>query len=318
MITHDHHRRRRRAGLLALGVSAALVLGACGDDDDASDATDAPAATDAAETTPEATEATPTTAAAPETTAAGADTTAAGADTTAGGGDTTAGSDTGSAGGDTALCSPYLEVTAQFNTEPDPATLPGLLDELDANAPDELTDSVGTMTAAAREVFESGGQDFSPFETPEFMEAQVDVDGWVYENCEFDGTYDVVATEYQFEGLPAEVESGMVAIKLTNEGQEAHEIGVARKAEGTTETWQELLELPEEEVESKVIFVGGGFAPMSGSVGYAFLDTSEGGEYAALCFIPTGTVMAEDGSVTEGSGPPHFVQGMISEFTVGA
>lgn len=291
MITHHHHRRRRRAGLLALGLSAALVLGACGDDDDASDATDAPAATDAAaETTPEATGAAPT----------------------------TAGDVPDTAGGDTALCAPYLGVTAQFNGEPDPATLPGLLDEVDANAPDEIADSVSTMTSAAREVFESGGADFSPFETPEFMQAQVDVDGWVYDNCEFDGTYDVVATEYRFEGLPSEVESGLVAIKLTNEGQEAHEIGVGRKVEGTTETWQELLEMPEEEADSKIVFVGGGFAGVSGSVGYAFLDTSEGGEYAALCFVPTGTSMTADGEVTEGSGPPHFVQGMLTEFTVNA
>ena len=66
------------------------------------------------------------------------------------------------------------------------------------------------------------------------------------------------------------------------------------------------------------MFVGGGFAPMNGSVGYAFLDLSESGEYAALCFVPTGTVMSEDGEVTEGSGPPHFVQGMIAEFNVSA
>jgi hypothetical protein len=240
-------------------------------------------------------------------------------DTTAGSAGTTGDTgDTGDQGSADPVCGPYLEVTAQFNGEPDPATLTAALDEVDANTPDELTDVLGTMTSAAREVLESGGQDFAPFETPEFMAAQTEVDGWVFENCAFDATYEVIATEYAFEGLPEEVEPGLVAVRLVNEGQEAHEIGIARKAEGTTETWQELLELPEEEAESKVVFVGGGFAPMSGSEGYAFLDLSESGEYAALCFIPTGTVMSEDGEVTEGSGPPHFVQGMIAEFNVSA
>jgi hypothetical protein len=320
---HFHHvRRRRGARLLALGASAALVLGACGDDDDtASDATDAPAATADAEESPATTAAAPatagadTTAAAPATTEMASDTTAGSAGTTGDTGDTGATGDQGSAD---PVCGPYLEVTAQFNGEPDPATLTAALDEVDANTPDELTDVLGTMTSAAREVLESGGQDFAPFETPEFMAAQTEVDGWVFENCAFDATYEVIATEYAFEGLPEEVEPGLVAVRLVNEGQEAHEIGIARKAEGTTETWQELLELPEEEAESKVVFVGGGFAPMSGSEGYAFLDLSESGEYAALCFIPTGTVMSEDGEVTEGSGPPHFVQGMIAEFNVSA
>lgn len=288
MMYHDDHpRRTRRAGFLTISVCAAIVLGACGgDDDDAADSTDAAAA---AETT--AAESQPTNA-------------------------DTEGEATGARGTGTAVCAPYLEVTAQFNAEPDPAVLTAALDDVDANTPDDLTDALGTMTSSAREVLESGGQDFSPFETPEFMEAQTEVDGWVFENCEFDATYEVTATEYAFEGMPAEVESGLIAVKLTNEGQEAHEIGVGRKAEGVTETWQELLELPEEEADSSVVFVGGGFAPSTGSIGYAFLDTSEGGEYAALCFVPTGTVVTAEGEVTEGTGPPHFAHGMIHEFTV--
>jgi hypothetical protein len=277
-----HHPNRRphrhaRAGLAAVSVATALLLGACGDDDD-----DNAGSSDAA----------------PATVA-----------------------DTSGAAGDqedaTGVCAPYLDLTFQFNNEPDPNAVTAALADVEANTPAELTDSVATLTAAVRQVLESGGEDFSPFETVEFLDAQIDVDGWVYENCEFDATYEVTAEEYAFEGMPSEVESGLVAVKLINEGQEAHELGVARKVEGVTETWQEILELPEEEADAKVVFIGSGFAPTNGSNGYAFLDTREGGEYVALCFISTGTVMSADGEFTEGSGPPHFVQGMIHEFTVG-
>jgi hypothetical protein len=36
------------------------------------------------------------------------------------------------------------------------------------------------------------------------------------------------------------------------------------------------------------------------------------GSYAAVCFIPVGSVDEE----TEADGPPHFTQGMKTEFTV--
>ena len=35
------------------------------------------------------------------------------------------------------------------------------------------------------------------------------------------------------------------------------------------------------------------------------------GEYVAVCFIPVGTMPDH-----EGTGPPHFVEGMKQEFTV--
>ena len=51
---------------------------------------------------------------------------------------TACGDDAGAS--DTAACDPYLAVNAQFSGEPDPATLEPLLDELDENAPEDLTE----------------------------------------------------------------------------------------------------------------------------------------------------------------------------------
>jgi uncharacterized cupredoxin-like copper-binding protein len=220
-----------------------------------------------------------------------------------------------------AVCEAYTEITFAFNAEPegDPAeflqnTVVPLIETLEANAPSEVADSLGVMTSAAQQVVDSGGEDFSAFEAPEFSEAQSEVDPYMFENCTYDATYEVSLIDYAFEGMPSEIEAGRVAILVTNEGSEAHEMALMSKAEGVTESWQELVELPEEEAMEKVNFVGGAFAPTTGSQGLLVVDI-EPGEYAALCFIPTGTTM-DGGEMTEGTGPPHLVQGMVQEFTV--
>ena len=283
----------RRNPRLAVAIAATLVaaLAACGDDDDDSAAADTTAA---AATTP--------TTGVAATTAAAADTTAA-APGAGGGGD------------ETAVCDPYIDVSLAFNGEPDPAALVPMLDEIEAKAPAEIAAELGTMVDAGRKVMESQGQDFSAFETVEFAEAQGTVDPWMYEHCPFENKAEVTAADFSFEGIPSEVAAGGWAMLLTNEGTEAHELAVLRKAEGTTESWDELLALPEEEAEAKVEFAGGAFAGVSGSSGLLIADLTPG-DYIAVCFVPAGTSMTAGGAVTEGTGVPHHVAGMRHEFTV--
>ena len=50
-----------------------------------------------------------------------------------------------------------------------------------------------------------------------------------------------------------------------------------------------------------------------GEDGYAVVEL-EPGDYIALCFIPTG-MTSDEGPPPEG--PPHAMQGMVAEFTVG-
>lgn len=283
MTTTMDRTRLARRGLLGVLAGASLMLAACGGDDD----DDAVAAADQPATTVPAT--------APATDAGAA----------------------ADAGAGAPVCAPYLEVTAQFNGEPDPATLGGLVDEIDAQAPGEIADQLGVMTTAVRTVLESGGADFSAFEAPAFGEAQNTVDPWMFEHCPFDAKLDVIATEYHYEGIPAEMAAGEVGLLVTNEGNEAHEIAIMRKNDGVTETWQELLELPEEEAMAKVTPVSGGFVPRTGSQALSVVDL-EAGEYVAICFVPTGTSMSPEGEVTEGTGAPHFAEGMLHEFTVTA
>jgi len=206
-------------------------------------------------------------------------------------------------------------VTVAFNgPPPDPATLTPLLDTLDSGAPEDIAEAIGVMTDAARSVLDSNGEDFSAFEAPEFSEAQGQVDPYMFENCEFDEKVEVTAADYSFDGIPAELPAGRVAFLLSNEGNEPHEMGLARKKDGVTESWDELLALPEDQVMEKVDQLGGAFAPNQEAKGLAIADL-EPGEYVAVCFIPVGTSIDESGEHM-GDGPPHFMEGMKAEFTV--
>jgi hypothetical protein len=258
-----------------LTASAAGILAGCGDDDDSSSDT----------TTTESTDSTDTTA-------------------------------DGAASGTEAACTAYADITVALSgdAEPDPAAIEALVTTLEEEAPDEIAEPMGVMIDAVNTVLESNGEDFSAFEAPEFAEAQGEVDPYMFENCEFAASYEVVAKDYSFEGIPDEVPAGQVAMLLKNEGAEAHEIAVARKLDGVSESFAEILEMPEEEAMSKIEMVGGAFAAMNGSEGLLIGDFTPG-DYIAVCFIPVGTTITESGE-TEGDGPPHFMEGMQQEFTV--
>lgn len=213
-------------------------------------------------------------------------------------------------------CTPYVGVTLAFSSEtPDPEAIGTMLDELEGAIPEDIAEELPVMISAAREVLASEGADFAPFETPEFTAAQATVDPWMFEHCEFDQKFEVSTIEYGFDGMPEELPAGTTAILLTNEGAQMHEIAVLRRNDDVTESWMELLELPQEEAMTKASFVMGGFVPMTGSTTLVVADL-EPGDYVALCFVPDGSMMPEGGEMTEGTGPPHFVEGMMHEFTV--
>lgn len=212
-------------------------------------------------------------------------------------------------GGDAAAsCDVWFDIAEAFNGEPTPEQMTPLFDELEATAPEEIADEIAVVVPTAREVLET--EDFSKFETPEFGAAIAAADKHHYDECEADERIDVDAVDYAFTGMPAELEAGKtVFIAMTNATThgEAHEMGIARKKEGVTETWDEILALGEDESETKIDFVGGTFAEGEGDVGYVFMRDLEPGEYLAACFVPVGG---------EDDGNPHFMEGMKHEFTV--
>ncbi|HWL65925.1 MAG TPA: hypothetical protein VNP73_08125, partial [Actinomycetota bacterium] len=96
----------------------------------------------------------------------------------------------------------------------------------------------GPTTPAA-----GGGEEESS--TPDAMEAEA-------------GTVAVTATEYAFEGVPAELPEGETTFTFENVGEEIHEMVVLRIK--TDATAQELLKLPEKEARKQVQTVGFAFA----------------------------------------------------------
>jgi hypothetical protein len=226
--------------------------------------------------------------------------------------ETTAEGDAESA--DTELCDENIELNAAlgglFESE-DPAAIQAayadsgiadLLTEFEENAPDEIAADISAGASAIRQLGEEG--DPSAMETFDPTE----VDAYFFENCDY-VTSEVTAKDFSFEGIDDEYEAGSMSFKFTNEGAEEHEIAIARKNDGVTESWEELFALPEEEALSKVSVVTQGFAS-PGQTSYT-TGVLEPGEHVAVCFIPQGTV-----GDTEGTGQPHFMLGMSQEFTV--
>lgn len=178
-------------------------------------------------------------------------------------------------------------------------------------APEEASEDGEAVTAFFEEHGDAVFQD--PQLGMEFAQTEAPLNRTAAELCDAE-TVSVRGTEYAFEGAPAEVASGRVMFDFENAGQELHEMVVFKKKEGTTESIEEVLQLPEEEGQTKLDDVTFAFAAPGGA------DTNlaelEAGDYALVCFIPVGLTLEAAQSGEEPQGPPHFTQGMLYEFAV--
>lgn len=187
-----------------------------------------------------------------------------------------------------------------------------LIDAVEQNAPEEIQDAVATVASGARQALETG--DEAAMESEQFQQADAEVDQFVLDNCDIE-THEVEGFDYGYNGVDATYEVGRVAFDFSNTGEDLHEM-VVFKLNNEEDSVQSLLEMPEEEAMQRITFSGVAFAePGQSSVLFADL---EAGKYAVVCFIPVGVSsfgeLPEDES--EAPGPPHFTQGMVSEFTV--
>ena len=72
----------------------------------------------------------------------------------------------------------------------------------------------------------------------------------------------------------------------------------------------ELLALPDEELPHNATFVNAAFAPSTDTTAGVVVNLTPG-RYVYACFVAENSVNG-----AEGSGPPHFMSGMLGEFTV--
>lgn len=197
--------------------------------------------------------------------------------------------------------------------EPDDAAIAAAKAELatlQQSAPDDVAETAAAVATSTEEMFTAQGPPSEAFTTS--FGTLID---WMANHCGYQ-VVDVSAQEYAFKGLPGDLEPGKTIVRLTNKGKEVHEIAFAKRKDGTTESVQDLLSLPEDQAGEKVEFLSSGFA-MPGGSGGAMLDLSKGG-YIAVCFVPTGTTPE---SMSSPDGPsadamPHAMQGITGEFSV--
>ena len=290
---------------ISFALALTLVVAACGDDAATDDTSPETTATTVASTSTTTDATTTSTEAETTTTAAEVDVAAFC--------DTAIQTDmTASAGPDVDFETATQEEVQEAMTEFGDRILP-MLEDLAANAPDELSESIATITQGMQSGLETGED---PMASPEFQQADAAVDEFVLENCEDLTVMDVQLVDYAFEGVPATMEPGVTAIRAENTGAELHEIVVFRINDDVDASIEELLELPEEEADEMIEFKGFAMAPPGESaVVFAELDP---GRYGMICFIPVGTTSFEDlpEEESDATGPPHFTQGMIAEFEV--
>ena len=178
-----------------------------------------------------------------------------------------------------------------------------LFDEIEANAPDSLAADAEELGATVEALLDGDAEAFNADAT--FEQYLGLVDGAIDE-CDFEQST-VTAVDYAFEDVPESLSPGTQAITLDNqsEADEEHEFVIFRKADGETRSAEELLNDPAAEEEGPGEFVGVAFAPPGASA--SSLVELEAGDYIAACFIPLGG---------DESAPPHFTQGMFTEFSV--
>lgn len=168
-------------------------------------------------------------------------------------------------------------------------------------APDALKSSAEEVHGFITPMLEG---DAAPFNEDASFETYTAFLGEATAACSFPEVQ-VEAADYAFDA-PDEIDAGNVSFAFSNTSDgEEHEMIVLAKADGVDLSWEELLDLPEEEAMSKTRFVTAAFAPPGERS--STLATLEPGTYAMVCYVSVGG--QEDG-------PPHFTQGMIHEFTV--
>jgi hypothetical protein len=203
------------------------------------------------------------------------------------------------------FCKTNIAVDKAFSAEePNLNKINDLLDTAIDAAPPDIADAVETAATAIQEDPQTA------FEDPVVGEAVSQIDQFVLDECGYE-VVSVTMADYSFTGIPEELEKGTAAFNVTNEGAEAHVVVVFRfKGD---ETLDEILELSEEEAEERVTIVGEAYAdPGDSNIG--FIPLKKTGRYAAICPIPVGST--PEAGDEGGSGPPHFVEGMATEFEV--
>lgn len=203
------------------------------------------------------------------------------------------------------------KVLPKVQAEYDKSVAPALADLVVA-APDEIRPEIESGAAKFKEFRETGNIKVLPFGVEK-------VGKFFFANCP-GSKLDIKAADYAFEGA-TEPAAGSARIKLTNTGKELHHMVIFTKNPGVTESFDVLLDLPEDQAEAKFRPVLGSDPIPPGESSY-LTATFKPGEYVMVCFLSQGSTPdkadspPKENSFGGGDGPPHFKLGMKKEFRV--
>lgn len=127
--------------------------------------------------------------------------------------------------------------------------------------------------------------------------------------------HDIRAVEYRFEDVPKTLPAGPHGFRVVGAGAEFHELALVRVEDDRP--IEELLDLPEEEQEKAIPYLGGVTA-CPGKTSEALGAELSPGRYAFICFVPVGTTPDLRGAdlLAAYEHAPHFAEGMVAEITV--
>ncbi len=153
-----------------------------------------------------------------------------------------------------AFCGETVAVEAAVNSE-DEAAIGSAVEAATAAAPADAAPLLDAVVA-----------NFEDPDSPEFAEAYAALIDYLKANCGY-AEVNVTASEYEFEGVPAELPAGPAIISLENAGDQVHEFFAMRINDDVTLSVDELLALPEEESETMVTPAAFAFT-FPGTTGY--------------------------------------------------
>jgi hypothetical protein len=246
--------------------------------------------------------------------------TATAPDTTVPGGDGTTPPVTAPGGSyDDEFCNTWIVLEQSFASPPeDPAEMAAwyaanaapLVAEVREHAPEAIAEPVSVYMDAAEQV--GTRSDFDVLFTPQFSAAAAAIYPTFDEGCGIP-VVEAVATDYAFGGVPDTLAAGPTAFMVHNDSDtgEAHELLLARVNDGVELTLDEILALPEDEIDANVSFVNAAYTPGPDFTAGVIVNVTPG-RYVYACGVAQGSVNGADGT-----GPPHFTMGMAGEFTVG-
>lgn len=218
-----------------------------------------------------------------------------------------------SAGASTEFCDGLVEVQSSEPEVPEGATeeqamqaqqdffekeLVPAVEQLGRVAPDSLKEDIASVVTLLND------EGPAAFGNPRFAELNTGLNASAIDECDFEKV-SVAATEYEFAGLPDRVEAGPIGFIFENKGQEPHEMVLLKRNDGVADSVDDLLAMPQEELQTKLEPFGGYQAPPGGRD--ARVVELPAGKYVVACFVPVGG--GEDG-------PPHTTKGMVAEFVV--